>query len=205
MYNPAQYWDVLLTGNMQGQVILNHFWYGSDEEGLPYGGPPSDVADDFIAIVLPVLLLVTVNTVTYTAVDVTEHNSGTAVATVSLTSANTGGRGGDALPSFNAWGFRSQRYSSSVPRAHKRFAGVSEADQNAGIINPAIVDDMNDVANILGAIFDVSNGGSTDMVPLQISRRDNSVTPHVDRPVPLFEPALNWAYQKLTSQASRRA
>jgi len=43
------------------------------------------------------------------------------------------------------------------------------------------------------------------MVPLQISLVDNSVTPHVPRPNPVFEAALNWEYRKVTSQVSRRA
>jgi len=205
MYSPAQYWDVLLTGNMQGQVVLNHFWYGAAELALPYTGQPSDVADDFKNIVLPELLLITSSTVTYTAIDVTEHVSGTQVATVALTTANQGSRGGDALPSFNAWGFRSQRYSSAVPRAHKRFAGVAEPDQFNGVINPALVTAVNNLAAKLGAIFDSSNGGTTDMVPLQISLVDNTITPHVPRPAPVFEPALNWEYRKVTSQVSRRA
>jgi len=204
MYNPAQYWDLLLTGNMQGQVVLNHFWYGTSDTGLPWGGAPAIVADDFIAIVLPSIVAVTSSTVTYTSVDVTEHNSGAAVATVALTTGNTGTRGGDALPSFNAWGIRSQRYSATVPRAHKRFAGVSETDQFDGIINPALSAAMATLVSKLGAIFSVANGGSTDMVPLQISRVDNTLPGHPPRPNPLFEAALNWQYQKITSQVSRR-
>jgi len=205
MYTPAQWWSLLLTGVMQGQTILNHFWYGTAPLALIWTGAPAAVANDFITIVLPSLLAITSSTVTYTAVDVQEYNSGTAVATVALTSGNVGTRGGDALPSFNAWGFRSQRYSSTVPRAHKRFAGVAEPDQFNGVINPALVTAANTLASNLGALFDAANGGTTDMVPLQISLVDNSVTPHVPRPNPVFEAALNWEYRKVTSQVSRRA
>jgi len=205
MYSPAQYWDLLLTGTMQGQTVLNHFWYGTTELGLPWGGAPADVATDFVNIVLPSLLAITSSKVTYTAIDVSEHVSGFAVATLPLTSGNQGTRGGDALPSFNSWGFRSQRFSRGVPRAHKRFAGVAEPDQFDGVINPALVTAANTLAAKLGAIFDSGNGGTTDMVPLQISRVDNSITPHVPRPVPLFEFASIWEYRKITSQVSRRA
>lgn len=205
MYSPAQWFDVLLRGDDRGQVVLNHFYYGTSELGLPYGGPIGDVANDFITIVLPKIVAITSSFVTYTQVSVSEHVSSFRVVDVPITSGGQGVRTGEATPTFNAWAYKSQRFSREVPSAHKRFAGIAESDNFSGVPSGSIVADLNALASILGAIFDSGNGGTTDMVPLAISRIDTTVTPHVSRPSPVFDFASVWAFQKITSQVSRRA
>lgn len=205
MYAPAQWFDVTLKGTFQGQVIINHFYYGCAELGLPYGGPVVDVATDFANIVLPLMLpLLSVGTV-FDSIDIEEHVSGTAVATLALTAGNSGTAGGDALPAFNALSFRSVRTSSQVPRAQKRFGGLSELTVTNGVLNPAAQPDVDALVAILNEAFNPLNGGVTDVLPLAITRVDNTVTPHVPRPVPLFDGIVAWQYRKVSSQVSRRA
>lgn len=205
MYSPAQWFDVKLVGTFAGQIIINHFYYGVAPLGLPYGGAVVDVAIDFANIVLPKLVPLLSTGTVFNNIDIEEHVSGTGVASLALTTGNVGLVGGDPLPAFNAWGLRTVRTSAQVPRAHKRFGGLSELSVSSGAINPAAIPDMNALVAILNESFNALNGGVTSVIPLAITRVDNTVIPHVPRPVPLFEPITFWEYQKVTSQVSRRS
>lgn len=204
MYAPAQWVDITLKGTAFGQVIINHFYYGSIEMGLPYGGPVIDFATDFKNIVLPKILPLLSAATVFDSIDVEEHVSGTGVATLALTTANQGLIGGDAMPAFNALAFRSVRTSAQVPRAHKRFGTLAETTVTGGVLNPAAQPDVDALVAILNEAFNPLNGGVTDAIPLAITKVDNTVTPHVPRPIPLFEGIVAWQYRKVTSQVSRR-
>jgi hypothetical protein len=188
-----------------GQVILNHFYYGAAPLALIYTGAVVDVATDFATIVLPKLVQVLSTGTVFTNIDIQEHVSGTGVASLSLTTGNVGVQAGDAMPAFNAWALRSVRTNAQVPRAHKRFGGLSEGSVVNGVMNPVLATDMTNLVSVLNESFNALNGGVTDLIPLAITRVDNTVTPHVPRPVPLFEPITYWEYQKVTSQVSRRS
>jgi len=65
----------------------------------------------------------------------------------------SGGGESETLPVFNAIGFRYERTSVNVRSGAKRFAGVPEDGQNAGVITPTYQTTCETLATQLGAIL----------------------------------------------------
>jgi len=204
MYSPAQWFDLTLKGDCLGQVIINKFYYAVGEADLPGVFGILEPAIDFKNIVLPKIIGIVSDKVTFRQIDVSEHVSGFAVGTLLLTTGNVGLRSGDTAPLFNAFAFKSQRTSREVPSAHKRFGAIAEGDVTNGVVSGGLSTDIADLSAALAFPFTATNGGTTDLYPVAISRVDTTVTPHVPRANPVFEATLTWGYSKVTSQVSRR-
>lgn len=204
MYSPSQWFDLTLRGHAGSQIIINHFYYAQGIVELPGIYGILDPALDFVDIVLPKILAVVSTVTVFDQIDVEEHVSGSAVGSLALIADNVGLRGGDPMPKFVAWGFKSQRTDRYVPSAHKRFGALSEADVVDGVADGARLAGLNELALALGQAFAGTPSARTELYPVAVSLRDTSVDPSVPRLVPQFQPADVWSFQKVTSQVSRR-
>jgi len=204
MYAPNQWFEITLVGTCAGQDIINHFYYAQPQFIEPYEGSILDVGNDFASIVLPDLVEVVSTSTIFTELLLEEHVSGSAVASYSILGGGGGLRVGESMPPFVAWGFKSIRTSREVKSAQKRIGVPVESDISVNDATPGALTLLGALASALERPFSPANSGVTGLVPVAITRVDTTVTPHVKRPIPLFEAILDWTYSKVTSQVSRR-
>lgn len=199
---PIQLWDVVLKATCDGQELVNVFHYGNGPGNPPYVLSQSYIASNFLSTVLtPLLLALSGNTV-FHSIEVIQKVGGDAFTSYSLGAGMPGARAGDSLPTFVGYGFRSQRLSSSVRAAQKRFGTIPEADISQNTVVPSVLPALANVAVALGAdLTDPGGSNSTNISPLAVSATINGV----NRANPLADYARNWQYRKVTSQVSRKS
>lgn len=155
-----------LYANLYNRQLLNVFWY----EGAA-GGVATDVANAFIADVLPDIRNVQTDDVVYDRIVVEELNDVADFAEVSIVS--SGAIVGTALPAFIALGFRLNRTTRLTRHGQKRFAGIAESD----IENESVVGTTNtNIPALETALAQVISLAGGDYQPVIMERVLNEVT-----------------------------
>lgn len=117
-----------------------------------------------------------------------------------------GGSSGDMLPVWVAYKYRYVRTSRTVNDGAKRFVGIPEGSQNAGVITGATFTAAVALAGLLGGLL---TGAGDDYIP-RIWRREGDYAPYTGTPpVGTFYPNTFFAisgvqFQQTTSQNSRK-
>lgn len=118
-----------------------------------------DLALNWAIDVMPGLLAIQSNRITYVRIEVENLNSPTDFYTAALSTSNVGTRTGEMLPQFVNWAFRLNRATTLVRHGQKRIMGVAEGDQSNGIEAAGIVAALNNAAAALGGVVADAIGG----------------------------------------------
>jgi hypothetical protein len=182
-----------LFGRIFAQVTENVFYYYIDAD------PSSDVqASQFKDAMVTNFgtLLSAVTSTQWTSEHVQVDNlSDPQDFSDTATSEFGGDIAGDCLPSFVAWGFEYGKPAQGYRNGSKRFAGVPEAAQVNGVIDPSVVAAINALAAGLFAPLELTTLGRA--VPAILYRATNIA------PFPNGQPAKFVIYKDITSQRSR--
>lgn len=111
-----------------------------------------------------------------------------------------GVRIGDPMPPYAAWGFTLFTTNRIVRAGGKRYAGVSETDQNNGVRDAGIVAAQDGLENALNSSFTHAPSGNTYKVTLYTPGNSKTPTPTT----PMIVPVATVAYARLTTQSSRK-
>lgn len=117
-----------------------------------------------------------------------------------------GSAAGEALPPYAAWAFRLNRNNSAVRNGAKRFWGVSEADQLAGVAVAGAVTRLNACAAALAQTWGVP--GSTSLYQPRIFRAGRPVKTIPAKTIPAMLQAdfdvASASYTQISTQNSRK-
>jgi len=158
----VQVWD------SDAPIAFNVFYY-KEIVSDPTNNDSQGLADQFSLNVDPVIRALQTNIVSTIAINV-ENIIPSADNTYLSYAPNTrqGIAGGEALPPYAAWAFRLNRNNSAVRNGAKRFWGVSEADQLAGVAIAAAITRLDACAAALAQTWGVP--GSTSLYQPRIFR-----------------------------------
>jgi len=129
-------YNIVVEGTYLNQQTINSFHYVRD--GVVGEPDPDDLADAFMAMLsgdLPSILSTAFQFTTLRIKDV--NPSGFEFVRLGL--GLYGDAGGDSMPPFVAYGYLYQRLHRSTFHGHKRFAGVPESAQAAGVVTGGFV------------------------------------------------------------------
>lgn len=124
-----------------------------------------------------------------------------------------GTRTGTAMPRFVAWGFKQERGRGDMRAGFKRFSRITETDTSGDQPHPNAVILLNNLATRMSTgIFVETSLGQGFAIPI-IVKRIKYVTeggaeayrfPNATDPY-IFYQATTWAFQKITTQNSRKS
>lgn len=188
------------------EIMLNIFYYQQFTPGVAEGATPLSVAFD--NVVVPAVRNIQNAAIQYLQLLVENIVPSSDNATISYTpSIDTGTRPGDALPPFTTWAFRLNRSTTASRHGQKRFAGVSEGDQNNGVAVAGIVAALTAVATAL----DDTLGGPPPGTATYVPRIFRAGRPEVTIPAKTIPAVLqtsfsiaNASYTAITTQNSRK-
>ena len=184
--------EIRLRQSLFEQEIVNIFYYKDDETGPNVG--LSQIAIAFVADVLAVIEVM--QSELLEGVDVRVRKLGGTVEEVQNIDTRTGERPGEALPSFNAWGYILNRTNIDIRNGAKRFAGVAEGDVDGNFPVSAIQVDLDNIAIALQATLILAN--DAELTPV-IYRRDTFEDPSWFGSI-----VADSAFTKVTTQVSRK-
>jgi len=134
-----------MSGNLLGQTINNIFRF----ENVVADGTAELLWDLFEAQVIPRILAVTSDSMTYTDVEIEAIESPTDFYTTSFSYPGILGSGED-MPPFTAWAFKLNPNRLDRKGGSKRFAGIREPYQENGVNSGGIQSELDDLAIVLG-------------------------------------------------------
>jgi hypothetical protein len=89
-----------------------------------------------------------------------------------------GGQAGDAMPPFNAYGFRSNQTRGDIRRATKRFEGVVETFQASGTIVGAIIPNLEALSQEMTDVQTYTDEGNIlNFAPIVVSKEEYDPNP----------------------------
>lgn len=176
----------------QGKEVTNVYWY----QQISSTGSAEKLVDAFIATMLPALLTIQNLGVEHYQVEALNFDNEADFHSEGLTTSNTGSRTGDGLPSFVAWGFKLNRPTRAIRSGAKRVVGVSESDQNNGVVAAGFDDDVANVADVMASVIGDTELGEYQPQIVTISPLTGLIINDV---------GINSAsYMRITSQNSRK-
>lgn len=124
----------------------------------------------------------------------------------------TGSRTGQPLPLFNAWSFKSERTRADIRAGFKRYGTISETDVSGFVPATGMLTVLEAFAGILSAELEFTTpGGDFIATPIIVKRvkyttPSGSVAYRMPQPGDPYEfsQAVNWVYDSVTSQNSRK-
>lgn len=201
-FNEFDTWQVTLKGTAGNQDIINRFTYSPVNGGDPYVLDPYYIAEDFRLIVLPPIVAIVVTGCVFHTIEVTQLAGGDGLYSLALSDDNVGLQGGQPLPLWDSFAFKSARLSAAVRSGQKRIGPLSEAQVTSGAIDASMVALAQDVADAFGFSLSEANGGVQDTGLVPVVR--SVVFDKQPRLTPILERASTWTYVRVTSQVSRR-
>lgn len=154
-------YELRVFGRLLGQECLNVFHY-RQTSATAVDNSSEDLIDAYREVVRDPILTIQASQYTlerYEAANISVV--GPDFYALSEPAPLAGGRVGDVISSFQAWGFRYNRATRLSRNGWKRIAGVIEADSTNGVLNPAINALINAAAaamaiDITGTLYNVS-------------------------------------------------
>jgi len=188
------------------EEILNIFFYEQNLPGASEGAEP--LANAFNTTLVPAIQAVQNAAIQYTQLQVENIVPSADNFTIPYTpGTDTGDRTGDALPPFVTWSFRLNRQTTASRHGQKRFAGVSEGDQNNGVASGAVVALLDNLALLLDNII----GGVPPAIATYVPRIFRAGRPSVTIPAKIKPavlqasfPIANAQYVSVATQNSRK-
>lgn len=177
--------ELKLVGNYNGSVQVNNvFHYKIASLGTGTGAPATLDAfgAGFVLGILPDILAITADVVTYTSIDVRllDADTGALVngeTVLILPPFGDGAGSADALPPHDCTTFKYVRPNSSFRHGFKRFAGVSEDGVQDGLPTGGAISFLNALALTLQ--------GAMPAYPLPVDEDDDPITGAAANPVVL--------------------
>lgn len=189
---------IVATGVVNSVVCKNVFWYKATDSAAIAG----DLADVFVANVLPAIATVQSSDFEWTALDtynlVTPSNFDTRAVSI------PGDRSNLAMPNFVCWYIRYYRSTTLTANGRKSIAGVSEGDVTDGVIATALEVTMDLMTDVLAS--ELSDAGDVGYTPC-IAKTEPYTNPDTGKtyrvPIELFA-ARSVGYQRVSTQNSRK-
>lgn len=188
-------WELTHTMSLQGQLCQNKYNFATLEAGASAITAQAlclGFADGWFPVINDVLTQSTVGQSVYARnlYDPTDFFEDTAnVANGAVSS--------DALPSFVAWSFRSNRGRTDMRRGYKRFPGVPETFVSAGVATAGALVELGQIAALMDDPLVLFDEGSPVSLLLAILGREKYL------PNPTEEPD-NWQYRYFETEAAQR-
>ena len=129
-----------------GMPVLNVFGF----ESTITPGTAADLAAQWITDTMPFIQAIENENALQLGVEVINQNDPGDYALQAVTG-QTGDRTGESLPAYATWTFKFARTTRAVRNGFKRFAGVSESDNDNGAAASAIISDLDACATALAA------------------------------------------------------
>lgn len=160
----------------------------------------NEVADDWFNSFDESLKAVTNEGITFSAVEMLNFTNGIDFDTLALTG-ELGGVAGEILPPYAAWGFRYNRASAMSRHGYKRFIGVSESQQQAGVATAGAQTLLGNLAAVLDNTVVIGGAsGNANIEPRIMSFWLGKQL----RETPVDFPVASVSYVGLTTQNTRK-
>lgn len=165
-------YEVVLTTNFGGRLCVNRWNYegsgtpvgvtGSFGLGIGMGLVDGDSSTLAVDSMLDLIRQLQSSTILWENIVVKAVYDPEDFYAQPFSGALAGSRTGQALPSFNAFGFTTSRVRRDIRRATKRFVGVTEDGQNGGVVDPTVVSTyMEPVATAMSGTLSYTAGGNS--------------------------------------------
>lgn len=193
----------------QGQTLENVYFYRqtAEDAGFPTAKALSDMWNSQVRI--PITNIQS-NTVVHTRYQVINLFNPAELS--DLIDSDAGSQSGDMNPVFIAWGFGAPRSNRLIRKSTRRIGGVMEVHTVNGAATAGAITLLNLMATAFNAqLVNAVVGGSNVFVPVAVKRI--LVTPEEGDPYyrlpessveATFRIISNWAYEKVTTQSSRK-
>ena len=186
----------------------NVFYYVETLDELPLAS--NDLWNEFNDTVLPEINTIQWSTVTNSEMMVRSLYDPNDFVIAPLTGAGDLVEGG--LPPFVCWSFRTGRKRNDMRRGRKRFVGVTEPKQDAGVVSGTFATELANVADFLAMTLETtSEDGDATFVPITVKRiKEISEEGVVSYRLPItpgeaiYVVADDWAYDKISTQNTRK-
>lgn len=180
--------EVVLQQSYLNQVIINRWNYLAS--GVPaavsfsfaltnaFGAIPSAGVYPADRVITRLAALQSAN-VGFTVITVKNVYSVTDFYSTPFTTVLNGARtGGENMPPFAAFGFRTNRVRADIQRATKRFCGMLEGDNDAGSIQSGIVATLEALATAMSAVLTYDDEGNTlTFAPIVVGKQEYDPNP----------------------------
>lgn len=209
------YYHLTLRATVQSQLVVNTFDYVTTSI-LPSSEEAAELNAEFIGQVLPDIR--NVLSTQYIGVDVytiAPYSPDVFAQTIFTPGSQNGGRSGEMLPRYNAWGFVISRLRRDIRNGYKRFGSISETDQSGGAPTAAMATLLNTLANELEQVLTLEYvAGSSAASPIVVKRIKYNPDPEKPDefayrlpqgtdPFEFYE-ATQISYQTMTTQNTRK-
>jgi len=178
------------TQELAGQQVINVYFY----EHAAGSGGAEDLNVAFILDVLPAVRDIQAQSLIHVSLEAENVDDLVDYALHSFTGVN-GLQAGEYLASFVAWSFIQNRTSKATRHGHKRVAGVVEGAVTNGIATAGQITVLNAYAEAVGS--DIEDATGNTFSPVIVRNPD-------DEPTRIVNPVSSAAYQRLTTQSSRK-
>lgn len=192
-------YEVAIYGSVNAQQTVNVFHY---EQTAGSDTPSAElIAEEVIATVLPVCAAIMNSSANFSSVRCVNIDDDTDFFEGAFTPI-PGDRTGEVLPPYACWSFKLVRPVIGIRPGAKRFAGVSESDQSAGVAVGGLATALDAVADILATVL-TPGGNSYD--PGILSRYLNGeIRGTVENPTPVMFTITSAQYVGIGTQNSRK-
>lgn len=187
----GDFMQLVLTSEFAGVECKNIFYYR-----VQTAGSATDLLNEWTLELFPKIQAITSTSVTYISRNVYNLNDLTDFDERQFGAGTDGDVVGDALPSFNAWGFKLNRTDRTTRNGAKRFVGVPESASNLGVHDGSL---STEIASLEFELSDLVQGAGTSVFQPIIYRSGTSTGNGV------WNDVSSASYQRITSQNSRKA